>query len=136
MQTHINMDKISLIPIGMLKPHEATVPEKVLALLLKILKEGRWLQPIIIHNKTFTIMDGHHRYKAALLLGLKLIPCFLLNYEKDVVVCSRRANYIITPNSIIQHSTKNKLYPYKTTKHQFCPTYKLKTLNLPIKGLL
>lgn len=37
------MREISLIPVDMLKPHEATKPERVLELLLKILRKGRWL---------------------------------------------------------------------------------------------
>lgn len=131
----INIRTIFLVEVSILKPHEATIPEKVMELLLAILKCGKWINPIIVHNKTFTIMDGHHRYKVALLLGLKFIPCYLLNYKNDVKVFSRRADYQITPNSIIQHSVSKKVYPYKTTRHVFCHKNRLSKLNLSIEKL-
>ncbi len=129
------MNKISLLKINTLKPHEATIPEKVMTLLWVVLKSGKWPHPIVVDEETSTIMDGHHRHKVALLLGLKVIPCYLVNYQKDVVVSSRRNNYSITAETIIHYSSNQRVYPYKTTRHTLSDGHKLPKINFLIKEL-
>lgn len=116
--------KYDLIKTDRLKPNESIIPERAWELTLLILSVGIWTHPIYIHYKTLAIMDGHHRYRAAQLLGLKYIPCFLFRYDKTIKVLSRRTNQNVTPLEIIDRSINGNLYPYKTTQHIF-------KLNLP-----
>ena len=46
---------------------------------------GFWTVPIAVEHSKFAIMDGHHRYNAAKKLGLKRIPCVLMDYERSGV---------------------------------------------------
>ncbi len=128
------MNKVLLVAPYLLRPHEAVIPEKVMSLLFEVMKRSKWLRPIIVDRETFTIMDGHHRHRVATLLGLKSIPCYLVDYKKDVQVFSRRRNYVISADSIIEYSKAKKLYPYKTTKHVFCK-HKTTKCNFLIKEL-
>lgn len=129
------MSKISLLKINTLKPHEATIPEKVMGLLLGVLKSGKWPHPIVVDKKTSTIMDGHHRHRVASLLGLEFIPCYLIDYQQDVLVSSRRNNYEITADTIIQRSDSKEVYPYKTTRHLLHKGHKLPRVNFLIEEL-
>ena len=129
------MSKISLLQIDSLKPHEATIPEKVMQLLWVVLQSGKWPHPIVVDEETSTIMDGHHRHKVALLLGLKVIPCYMMSYKKNVIVSSRRNNYAVTAETIIQHSSNSTVFPYKTTRHVLSDGSKLPKINFSIKEL-
>lgn len=129
------MSRISLLQIDSLKPHEATIPEKVMQLLWVVLQSGKLPHPIVVDEETSTIMDGHHRHKVATLLGLKVIPCYMMSYKKDVIVSSRRENYAVTAETIIQHSSNNKVFPYKTTRHTLSDGRELPKISFSIKEL-
>jgi hypothetical protein len=88
----------------------------------KIAAEGFWVMPITIESRTFGIMDGHHRFAAAKVLGCKRVPCVLLNYlNGGVILKSWDANYSVTPEDFLIKITSNEKFPYKTTRHIFKP---------------
>ena len=94
MTTENNKNDIVLI-----SPHELIAHEKVkirhaLYILLKMIFSGRFKVPLLIDAETKTILDGHHRCYVANRLGLKHIPCYLVNYLKDqsIKVHARRSD--------------------------------------------
>jgi ParB-like chromosome segregation protein Spo0J len=110
--------RIKLLPISSLRPTEETDPEQIAWLLEEIPRCGAWIRPICVEAEHLVIMDGHHRYAVAGLLGLKRVPCVTYNYA-DVKVESRRAEFSIVPENIIHRGLKQDLFPAKTTKHHF-----------------
>ena len=75
-------------------------------------------EPIIVDRKTNIILDGHHRYNCAKILGLKKIPAYLVNYlNKDIKVEKRREDIEINKEIVINKAMHNELFPPKTTKH-------------------
>ena len=76
--------RVSLIPINDLQPHEETCRERVVSIARDIVKLGRILKPVIVEEKTLTIIDGHHRVEALRLLGARYVPAVLANYYKNI----------------------------------------------------
>ncbi len=99
-----------------------------------ILKLGFWTIPITIEYSTFGIMDGHHRFNAAKKLGLKRIPCILMDYEKSgVILQSWRPEISVSVRDMFLMISKGKKYPYKTTRHIFNPS--IQEVNIPLELL-
>ena len=84
---------------------------------------GFWIVPIVVEYSTFAIMDGHHRFNAAKKLGLKRIPCILMDYKRSgVTLLSWRPEINISVKDIFLMISEGKKYPYKTTRHIFNPS--------------
>lgn len=112
--------------IVLIDPHELIAHEKVkirhaLYMLLKMIFSGRFKVPLLIDSETKTILDGHHRCYAANRLGLKHIPCYLVNYMKDqsIKVSARRSDIPVDKKKVIEMSLSPKVFPHKTTKHEY-----------------
>lgn len=109
---------IKLIEVNSLLGHELVDTNHVVSLLKKISADGHWYEPIVIDEESYIVMDGHHRLEVAKKIGLKKIPCALLNYGQPSVsvykTLSNKKFNILT----IKHAamTGNKL-PVKTTRH-------------------
>lgn len=110
--------KIFFIDIEKLKPHEK-ISEKRLAKLNYQLTRERYLKkPLIVENKNYIILDGHHRFHILKNMGLKKVPCYLVDYNKITVVARRkRFKYVDLKKLVYQKVEKGELLPYKTTKH-------------------
>ena len=76
---------ISWISPLILKPHEDIVYDIVRENVEKIRKTGKII-PLIVDSNTLTILDGHHRHFASLILGLKEIPVVFVNYNNEDIV--------------------------------------------------
>jgi uncharacterized protein (DUF1015 family) len=121
MTTESEKDNIVLI-----NPHELIAHEKVsvshaIHVLLKIVFSRRFKAPLLVDSETKTILDGHHRCYAANRLGLKNIPCYLVNYLKDqsIKVQTRRSDIPIDKQSVIKMALSEKVFPHKTTRHEY-----------------
>ncbi len=73
-----------LQPLDLLLPHESTVPSRVRAVAESIASLGQVLRPVIAEYGTLTVIDGHHRLAALRLLGARLAPVLLVDYEAHV----------------------------------------------------
>ncbi len=114
--------RISLVKLSKIIETEEHIPERVLSLHEKILKEGVWRVPVILEKRSYAIMDGHHRYNVALKMGLKRIPAILLSYDDQRVrVESWRDDVIVNKEIIKEYIAHKKKFPYKTTKHIISP---------------
>lgn len=126
------MNNLDFINIKSLLPTERFSEKRVQHLINIILKAESWTTPICIEINSHAIMDGHHRWEVAKRLGLSLIPCLRISYDK-VRVMSRRKNYIVTPEVVIQAALSKNLLPYKTTKHVFI--FKVPKINVALNVL-
>ena len=112
--------------IILISPRELIAHEKVkishaLYLLLKMVLSGRFKVPLVVDSETKTILDGHHRCYAANRLGLKHIPCYLVNYMEDqsIKIHARRSDTPVDKKKVIEMALSPKVFPRKTTKHEY-----------------
>ena len=76
--------EITLLPINSILPHEKTRENSVLSLASDISRRRILLKPIIVDERTLTIIDGHHRYVALKMLGAHYVPVVLASYRYDI----------------------------------------------------
>lgn len=115
---------VSLVDISWLKEHEEVVSEeRVQNLYDAIVQWNAYKTPLLVDSRSGAILDGHHRYQVGRRMGLSKLPVILVDYlnDKDVIVdvwpeCG--LNYI-TKKDVIEMSLSDKVYPPKTSKHDF-----------------
>jgi hypothetical protein len=79
-------------------------------------------------------MDGNHRIRAALLMGLQYVPCVPLHYnDPRVAVLNWNTGEPFCVDTIHRTIMGNEIFPYKTTKHFFTPV--LPTTDIPLNLL-
>ena len=122
----VNME---LVRTDKLFPHEEFNIKAARLLMRRMKRDGVWRKPICIERENLVVMDGHHRLAAAKYMKLKYVPCQFYDYD-DVELTTRREEYEITPESIIERALSGNLYPYKTTKHTFLGGYPVFKISL------
>ncbi len=65
-----------------LKPHEDVI-ESIVIENINMLKRFCKIVPIVVDRSSLTILDGHHRHQAAVILGLDKIPVVLVDYRSE-----------------------------------------------------
>lgn len=112
------MYRLELVNIEKIQITEEHIPERVTWLVDKIKHEALWRVPLLLDEASYAIMDGHHRFEAAKLLGLKRIPSIMLNYNSpSVKVMSWRDDFLINKNIVQEYIRDRKIFPHKTTRH-------------------
>jgi hypothetical protein len=108
------------IPLSKLRPHEEFTEGRLRAL-LKALKEcGQLWFPILVDNKDYIILDGHHRTEAFKRMGMRTILARLVDYDSDEIqVYPRRKNIPITKGIVRKNARSGKVFPHKTTRHVY-----------------
>ena len=109
-----------LLPVGLLRPTEETVPARVRAVVAMILEAEAWTQPICIEGSVNALLDGHHRLAAARVLRLVRVPVHVFDYA-EVALLSWRATLAPTRADVLARALSGRLYPDKTTRHVFPP---------------
>lgn len=126
--------KYDLISLTNLIETEEYFENKAILLAEEIKKNNVWTVPIAVEINTNGIMDGHHRFNAAKILGLRRVPCVFLSYLKnEVFLRSWSTNDQITIDDFFEVIKHNKKFPPKTTRHVF--NQKIKEINLPLDFL-
>jgi hypothetical protein len=110
-----------LIEPGALNAHEDVDMDRVRALAEEIRAAGSFYPPVLVDQTTRVILDGHHRWHASALLGLKVLPCYAVDYAHDpaIRVISRRTEIAVTKDDVIAMGLSGRTYPYKTTRHVY-----------------
>lgn len=126
---------VSLIDLSKLREHEKFDKKHLFKIKLLIEKSGVFKEPIIVDKDNLVILDGHHRFNSCKQLGLTKIPCITVDYLNDqkIKVVTRRKNFKVNKETIINIGLSKKLFPAKTTKH-YIP-YRVKQLKIPLKKL-
>lgn len=129
----MTLPTITFVPTEKLKHIEGYSKKRVSWLVKKIQTEQLWTKPLCVDKTHFLVMDGQHRMESAKILGLKYVPCLLLDYA-DVEIWSLRDNYLVDHATVISRSLSDDIYPYKTVKHRF--PVELPGLSIALNDLL
>lgn len=112
---------VALVPLSVLKPHEAVIEDRVRELLEDIKWRGAVLKPVVADFKTMVILDGHHRVEALKRLGASYVPALLVDYDSDCVsVSSWRKGVAVSKEMVREAGLSGKLLPPKTSRHVLC----------------
>lgn len=113
---------------------EQVDPANVTLLRESIARAGQWLEPIIVERSQGIVMDGNHRFNAALQLGLKRVPCIQLDYaDPRVCVWHWRTGQAFDVARIFSTIARGEILAYKTTRHAFEPA--LPVVAIPLECL-
>jgi ParB-like chromosome segregation protein Spo0J len=113
--------EFELIAPPLLRPHEDVDPERLDRLVLEIASAGTFYPPVLVDKKTRVILDGHHRWRASAQLGFTAVPCYAVDYLEDptIHVISRRPDFEVTKESVLDMALSGRTYPKKTTRHTY-----------------
>lgn len=113
--------RVELVDLAWLKPHEEVVPGRVDELVAQFRKYGRVDYAIVVDENSGTIIDGHHRHGALSRLGAKVAPAVLVDYESESIRVTtwREGEEAPTKAEIVAQARAGKLYPPKSTRHDF-----------------
>ena len=124
-------DEIELLPVSKLKPHEEFTLGRLRALIKALKKCGVLWFPVLVDNKDFIILDGHHRVEAFKRMGLRKILCRLVDYDDpEIKVFPRRKNIPITKEIVRKAARAGRIFPHKTTRHIYPEQHK--KYNVPL----
>jgi hypothetical protein len=136
-------DNIYLIDLEELKEHEEIRPDYLEELKNEILSDGILKMPIAVDEKTYIILDGHHRLHALKKIGCKRIPVILFDYQSpEIEVLPHREGETVTKKMIIRTALAGRRMPPKTSKHMILIEGELKhisiletVINIPLEEL-
>ncbi|MCG8291802.1 MULTISPECIES: transcriptional regulator [Pseudomonas] len=122
---------IELTAIHTLRASEAIDERHARALARAILDRQQWCSAVPIERRSGLVMDGNHRLYAARLLGLRTLPCVLLDYsDRRVSVHAWADGQAFDLAYLYGTIAAGQVLPYKTTRHRFQPA--LPSINLPL----
>lgn len=111
---------VVLIPISLIRPHERHDHDHASALQTKIRRDQVFTHPVCLDRASLTLLDGHHRYRASLALGLSYLPSVLVDYwAADITVSAWRDGEIVTRDTVLASAETGALMPIKTSRHTF-----------------
>lgn len=78
--------KIDYVPVDDLYPNDYnpnTHSADSFDLLIKSLLYFGFTQPIVVHRDTMTIVDGENRFRAASIIGYKMVPVCFVDFDEE-----------------------------------------------------
>ena len=119
-----------------LRGHEETIPSNLESRIAKLLEKG-FYKPIIVDSASLVILDGHHKWTAAGLLDLDMVPVIKVDYLDDesvqVDVWPDCEAVSITKKEVIEMGLSEGVFPPKTSRHSF--SFSLPSIRIPLDGL-
>ena len=115
--------QIQNIEIRKLNPHEEIIEENLKKVLKSLRLEKKLKEPIIVDENTNVVLDGHHRVKAFEIIGLREIPCRLIDYSSDEITLEPHKNGDVSKKEVIEKGLSDELFPPKTSKHRICQNH-------------
>lgn len=111
--------KLVFIDPRQLKSHEKTSPWRVVVVLMQMMMDGMLVDPIVVDARSGVILDGHHRRRAGILLGLRSVPCWEVDYlfDDSITVAPRRSRIPVSKHEVVRRGISGRPYPHKTTRH-------------------
>ena len=119
--------RFEVLEIENLRGHERIRPTLLEQLTEQIKKDGYLKRPILVADRVFVVLDGHHRLEALRALGCNRIPAYVIDYSSDVVDLGTWPDAIVSVVSkeeVVRRGLDNDRFPPKTTRH---------TVRLPIE---
>ena len=136
-------NRVVLLQIDQLRPHEKGSPVYLELLRREILRDGMLRYPIVADEKTRVVLDGMHRWLALKSIGYKAIPVLLVDvFQKPAIRVGRKRihQYIsdsieeMTVERVISVGLDGQLMEPRTTRH-FFPFSKYQLINYPLSLL-
>jgi hypothetical protein len=112
--------RFAIVDLRRLRGHERTRPSLLKELADQIRRDGVLKRPILVADKDFVILDGHHRAEALRSLGYRRIPVYLVEYESDVVLLGTWPDAVVAvvdKAEVLRRAREQDLFPPKTTRH-------------------
>ena len=105
------------VDINKIKAHEKFIENRHQKLYdyIKSVDNSCSIPAIIICSKTYTIVDGHHRFSVMKKLGIKKCPCLLIDYDNNNIIVNPYNN--ITKEEVINAGSSNEKLLPKSTCH-------------------
>jgi hypothetical protein len=120
-RTHMTPSpRFALVDLARLHGHERIRPALLKELTEQIRRDGFLKRPILVADRDFVILDGHHRAEAVRSLGCAKIPAYLVEYESDLVNLGTWPDAVVavvSKKDVIRRGLANDLFPPKTTRH-------------------
>jgi len=112
--------RFELLDIELLHCHEELRPELVDRVMREIKEDGYVKKPILVADKVYVILDGHHRFEALRRLGCRRVPAYVIDYFSDVVDLSlwpTAKEKQVRKEDVVERGRAGLLYTPKTTRH-------------------
>ncbi len=109
-----------ILDADLLRCHEETVPDILMKIREELARDGYLRKPILVSEKEYVILDGHHRFQALVDLGCRRIPAFVIDYYSDVVHVETWPEAVVkrvTKDEVIRRGKSGDLFPPKTSRH-------------------
>ena len=112
--------RFAVVELSRLHGHERIRPALLKELTEQIRRDGFLKRPILVAERDFVILDGHHRAEAVRSLGCAKIPAYLVDYESDLVQLGTWPDAtvpVVSKQEVIRRGLTQDLFPPKTTRH-------------------
>jgi len=112
--------RFEVLEIRRLRGHEQIRPTLLEELTEQIKGDGYIKRPILVADRHFVILDGHHRVEALRALGCNRIPAYVVDYFSRIVNLGTWPDAIVatvTKDEVIERGLKDDRFPPKTTRH-------------------
>ena len=110
----------ALVPLASLLPHESVDAADVAGLVREIRGRGFVREPIWVARTERVILNGHHRFAALQVLGVRRVPAWLVEYSDPAMALARWGNGPpLQKAEVIRRARAGDLYPPKTSRHQW-----------------
>jgi len=112
--------RFALVDLSQLHGHEQIRATLLEQLTEQIKQDGYLKRPILVADRHFVVLDGHHRLEAVRLLGCNRIPAYLVDYKSDIVNLGTWPDAVVssvTKDEVIRRGLTGDRFPPKTTRH-------------------
>jgi ParB-like chromosome segregation protein Spo0J len=112
--------RFELLDIDLLHCHEEIQQPLLERVMEQIREDGYVKKPILVADKVWVILDGHHRYEALRRLGCRRVPAYVIDYFSEVVdltlwPTAKEKN--VRKEDVVERGRAGLLYTPKTTRH-------------------
>lgn len=112
--------RFELLDIDLLHCHEEIQPPLLERVMREIKEDGFVKKPILVADKVWVILDGHHRFEALRRLGCRRVPAYVIDYFSDVIDLSLWPTAKVKQvrkEDVVERGRAGLLYTPKTTRH-------------------
>lgn len=107
-----------LVLVSSLLPHEQIDPDDVTHLARELRERGVVREPIWVSAAEGVILNGHHRYAALQILGVRRIPAWVIDYSDPAMELNRWSpGPPLEKADVIRSARSGSLFPPKTSRH-------------------
>jgi ParB-like chromosome segregation protein Spo0J len=112
--------RFELLDIELLHCHEEIQPDLLERVMREIRADGYVKKPILVADKVYVILDGHHRFEALRRLGCRRVPAYVIDYFSELVdlaLWPTAKETRVRKEDVVERGRAGLLYTPKTTRH-------------------